>query len=150
MLKITADSHTDHGLTEHALAWIESQFADRDGFFIATVDLPEDLGPLTCALYGPIMGDPEVSENDVIHGTRGTRAWESRLIERHARLTRKLTVIAGPHGEDPCILYTAFGGPLAPQEPGDPGCKDVAASRVFWSKHALATLPYDPEFKGTR
>lgn len=37
-----------------------------------------------------------------------------------------------------CVLYTAFGGPLAPQEPGDPGCKDVEASRRFWSEHALA------------
>jgi len=37
-----------------------------------------------------------------------------------------------------CILYTVFGGPLAPQEPGDPGCKDVEASRRFWSEHALS------------
>jgi hypothetical protein len=39
--------------------------------------------------------------------------------------------------EHACILYTAFGGPQAPQEPGDPTCKDIAASTVFWSEHAL-------------
>jgi hypothetical protein len=37
-----------------------------------------------------------------------------------------------------CILYTAFGGPAAPQEPDDPGCKDPAASATFWREHALA------------
>jgi hypothetical protein len=37
-----------------------------------------------------------------------------------------------------CILYTAFGGPLAPQEPGDPGCKDPEASAAFWREHALS------------
>jgi hypothetical protein len=37
-----------------------------------------------------------------------------------------------------CVLYTAFGGSAAPQEPGDPGCKDPAASATFWHEHALA------------
>lgn len=37
-----------------------------------------------------------------------------------------------------CILYTTFGGPLAPQEPGDPSCKDPEASTAFWQEHALA------------
>ena len=37
-----------------------------------------------------------------------------------------------------CILYTAFGGPATPQEPGDPGCKDVEAATKFWAEHALA------------
>lgn len=37
-----------------------------------------------------------------------------------------------------CILYTAFGGPATPQEPGDQDCKDPEASRAFWAEHALA------------
>ena len=36
-----------------------------------------------------------------------------------------------------CVLYTAFGGPAAPQEPGDPRCTDLAASTAFWHTHAL-------------
>ena len=43
---------------------------------------------------------------------------------------------AGTQKHD-CILFTAFGGPSAPQEPGDPGCKDPAASAAFWRDHAL-------------
>ena len=37
-----------------------------------------------------------------------------------------------------CVLYTAFGGPASPQEPGDPGSKDPATSAAFWCEHALA------------
>jgi hypothetical protein len=42
---------------------------------------------------------------------------------------------------EPCVLYTAYGGPQAPREPGDPAIKDFAeqaASEIFWSEHALA------------
>ena len=37
-----------------------------------------------------------------------------------------------------CIVYTMYGGPLAPQEPDDPACKNVDASRAFWAAHALS------------
>ena len=36
------------------------------------------------------------------------------------------------------MIAAAFGGPASPQEPGDPGCKDPAASATFWREHALA------------
>jgi hypothetical protein len=160
------DSHVDHGLTEAQLNYLLDRFVDRSAFFLETVELPEDLGTVPCGLWGPIMGDPPISEDDVRHAARGPRAWTSRLIERPARPTRLVTVIAGPHAEPcpqcttsawnilhradcptcggtgelkhTCILYTAFGGPASPQEPGDPGCKDVDASAAFWRDHALA------------
>jgi hypothetical protein len=122
---------------------MQAQFADKASFFIATVELPADLADLSCGLYGPIMGDAPVADADVQLAPRGTRAWPSRLVARPARPTRLLTVIAGPHDDAACVLYTAFGGPLAPQEPGDPGCKDPAASRAFWAEHALATGAQD-------
>lgn len=37
-----------------------------------------------------------------------------------------------------CILYTVYGGPQAPQEPGDPNCKDPEKSAAFWREHGLA------------
>jgi hypothetical protein len=186
-----AVSHIDHGLTEVQLKYLLDRFADRKAFFIETIELPEDLGTVPCGLYGPIMGDGPVPDDGpldlrgpapkgvvftrVRYARRGTRAWDSRMIDLAMRPTRQVTVIAGPHeevcttcqgklfhlaapGQDTygwsvgcdhceggsgklkydCILYTAFGGPLAPQEPGDPGCKDPAASATFWRDHALA------------
>jgi hypothetical protein len=131
-------SHVDHGLTEAQLRYLLDRFADRDSFFIETVTLPRDLGTVPCGLYGPLMGDPIIGEAEVTYARRGDRAWDSRLIALPPRQQHEVTVIAGPHEEHNCILYTAFGGPLAPQEPGDPGCKDPAASAVFWREHALA------------
>jgi hypothetical protein len=160
-----AASHFDHGLTEAQVDHIMQRFADREAFFIATIELPEALGTVSCGLHGPLVGDAPIAEADVTYAKRGTRAWNSRLVDRAAKPTRTVTVIAGPHKEPcpqcttsawnilhraacptcggvgelqyVCIVYTAFGGPLAPQEPGDPGCKDVEASKQFWSEHAL-------------
>jgi len=137
MIKHTI-SHLDHGLTEAQIRYIFDQCADRKAFFIATIELPEDLGTVPCGLYGPLMGDPPIVEEEVSYEKRGTRAWTSRLVEKPLRPTREVTVIGGPHDGHECILYTCYGGPLALQEPGDPGCKDPAASATFWREHALA------------
>jgi len=159
-MKKHAESHCDHGLTEAQVDYLMNRFADRQAFFIETVELPEQLGTVPCGLFGPLMGDVPIADDEVVFANRGTRTWTSRLVERAPRVVRTVTVIAGPHEEscDPahhwpkqcvlcdgtgvikhaCIVYTAFGGPLTPQEPGDPGCKDVAASVRFWSEHALA------------
>lgn len=135
-----ADSHLDHGLTQAQIDFLFSHFADRDGFFIATVELPEELGTVPCGLYGPVMGDAPVSESEVFYAMRGTRMYMSRMCQstRSIRQVRTVSVIAGPHDGHSCVLYTAFGGPVAPQELNDPGCKDLIKSQVFWSEHALA------------
>lgn len=131
-------SHVDHGLSQAQLDFLLERFADRSAFFIETVELPADLGTVPCGLHGPIFGDEPVPDSEVRIEVRGTRAWSSRLCDREPRPVRTVTVICGPHGDHPCVLYTAFGGPLAPQEPGDPSCKDVDASKAFWSVHALS------------
>lgn len=132
------DSHLDHGLTDAQVAFIMSRFETRDSFFVESFELPEDLGTVSCGLYGPTVGDAPVEETDVRYASRGNRAWDSRLVDRPARPTRTVTVIAGPYNDQSCVLYTAFGGPCAPQETGDPDCKDVDASKKFWAQHALA------------
>jgi hypothetical protein len=133
-----AESHVDHGLTSAQLEWLLDRFADRDSFFIETVELPDELGTAPCGLYGPDMGDEPVPESEVRYANRGEREWPSRLVDRPDRPTRMVTVIGGPHDGHACILYTAYAGPCAPQEPRDPGCKDVPASEQYWAEHALA------------
>jgi hypothetical protein len=137
MIKHT-DSHLDHALTEAQVEHLLATFAERAEFFIATIELPLDLGTVPCGLWGPAMGDEPVSPAEVHYAPRGTRAYSSRLCDRPARPTRTVTVIAGPHDGHPCVLFTAFGGPPTPQEPDDPECKDPIASRQFWVQHALS------------
>jgi len=133
-----ADSHLDHGLTEAHLRYLLDRFADRNGFFIETIALPVELGTVPCSLYGPLMGDAPIDEDAVTYAVRGTRTWPSRLVNLPARPQHAVTVIGGPHEEALCVLYTAFGGPAAPQEPNDPSCKDPGTSAAFWRQHALA------------
>lgn len=140
-MQITADSHLDHGLTDAQVAHIAERFAERDSFFIETFELPEDLGTVPCGLHGPLMGDDPVDDSEVTYVVREGRPCASRLCDRKPRLVSTVTVIAGPEGDDPCILFTAFGGPLAPREPGDLDIQsddEREACRVFWAQHALS------------
>lgn len=137
---ITDDSHLDHGLTEEQVAYIMERFGEREGFFIESFTLPDGLGTVQSALYGPIAGDPPIPEADVFYKVRGGRQGESRMVDAPPREQRKVTLIAGPH-EGQTILYTAYGGPLAPREPFDvlKEPDDVQReSNEFWSQHALS------------
>lgn len=169
MLLLHAESHLDHGLTDGQRHHLLERFRDREGFFIETFELPPELGEVPCALYGPIMGDPPVPDSDVAIVRRGDRKWLSRTLVPSVakalgapRMVRTVTVIAGPHDGQPCVLYTAFGGPLSPKEVGElelewqklveeiPRTTEVVAkmdavraklrdeSQPFWKDHALA------------
>lgn len=136
---IHKDSHVDHGLTQSQIDFLVSLFADRDAFFIETVELPEELGTVACGLHGPAMGDAPIPDNEIFWYKRGNREYTSRMCHRGMRQVRTVSVIAGPHDGHACVLYTAFGGPVAPQEFNDPTCKDLLKSQAFWSEHALGT-----------
>ncbi len=137
---IHPDSHLDHGLAPEIVEYIRQRFADREAPFTETFDLPGSLPDATCALYGPLVGDEPVGNGEVVMLQRGERPGLSRMVPYPARATRKVTVIAGPHAGEPCVLYTAFGGPAAPREPWDPTLTEAgrAESVAFWAQHALA------------
>jgi hypothetical protein len=139
-MKITAASHLDHGLNEAQIAHIAERFKDREAFFIETIYLPESLGSVMCGLHGPIVGDMPVPDDECILQTRPPREYTSRLCMRAARVVQGVTVIAGPHAGEPCVLYTVYGGPAAPREPGDPDLPEEQreASIAFWAQHALS------------
>lgn len=141
MLTIHKESHLDHGLTQPQIDWLLSRYAGANAFFKETVELPEELGTVPCALMGPIVGDMPIPESEVYYRRRESRDWESRCIEvAYPRKSRKVTIVAGPHDGQECIIYTVYGGPEAPQEPGDPNCRDKEVSAKFWSEHALGVV----------
>jgi len=139
---IHGTSHLDHDLTEDQINYIAARYEGRDGHFIDTFELPEELGTVPCGLYGPIMGDPPVEREHTEMKKRGNREYLSRVINPTIgepfiadpmtlfRQVQIVTVIAGPHKEESCILYTAFGGPLAPQEPLDIEAQIIAAHKA--------------------
>lgn len=137
----TGVSHTDHGLTAEQLQYVLDLYRDLSEFAIKSFFLPSELGSLPCGLYGPAMGDAPVTEDEVRYQVREGRKNASRiLIGADSRRMQQGTLICGPSGDEPCVLYTVYGGPAAPREPGDLTCPigDIEAARKFWAVHALA------------
>lgn len=69
------------------------------------------------------------------------RTWNSRLINLPMRPVKTVTVIGGTYEDQGCILFTAYGGPPAPREPGDPSLvtDSMKADAIgFWTRHALS------------
>jgi hypothetical protein len=125
-LVIDKDSHLDHGLLPVHLEYIKERCSgewadpDQNGVRIRTFSL--DGQPLLqSGIYGPSAGDPPIEDSQIIMAIRMGRPWASRMIDKPARPTGLLTVVAGPSddGTEPCVLYTAFGGPRAEKEVDD-------------------------------
>jgi hypothetical protein len=143
MIVIHPESHVDHVPVSVIVAVtlaLEDLANPEKQVIIETLELPEAAGAVACALYGPAMGVPPVSEAEVQYRVRPGRSWPSRTVARPIRQTRTLTVVAGPHDGHDLVLYTCHGGPAAPPEVNDPQLQpaDLAASIEFWKHHALA------------
>lgn len=143
-----ADSHVDHDVSEAQLAWIIERASEHLLLFTArepappilklTLQLPYELGTVPCGLHGPQMGDEPVLEPEVSYAVRGKRGGESRLVERPVRQVRKISLIAGEHDGHRWVLFTTFGGPIAPREPFDAQGDERAESEAYWAEHALS------------
>lgn len=137
---ITNESHLDHsGLTINHLRYVLEKFGDRDGFFIEEIEFPEEYAELGCDLHGPIMGDAPITDDETVGERVRDSGGVARIVPRPPRPTRKAVVIAGPRKSHDCVLFTIFGGPLAPRQPGDESLEsedDIAESVDFWKDHA--------------
>lgn len=131
--------HADHGVSDRHIKELALYSVPRSGFFLKTVRLPMGFDDLMTGLYGPVMGDPPVREDQVEYRVRNNRKGESRVVARPHRRTRLMTMI-GIRDEKGVTFFTIYGGPAAPREPWDPSMNDAerAESVEFWSKHALA------------
>lgn len=132
--------HADHGVTSTLLTWA-LEVIKPTGFFCRTLEMPWVAGKLQNALYGPACGDDPVSSDEVFPMKRSEDRPASRMTLRPLRETDLLTVIGTVADNGDVTFFTAYGGPLAAREPGDPTLAtddDKKEAEVFWSKHALA------------
>jgi hypothetical protein len=144
-INITDASHADH-LDSPTLDTVLGLVSKADptvnfgNFRIYVVTLPNGQ-TVASALRGPETGEEPVSEGSVFYGTRNGRPNVSRLTDLPATQDGRVTVLISRESDDAeWGLITAFGGPLAPQEPGDPylAPEKHADSVAFWSQHALS------------
>ncbi len=145
-IEIIEASHLDHGITvaqvEYAIEAAERAIEEQGlaGICIQTVELPERYGTVPCGLYGPVVGDEPVEDAEVRLEARGDREGLSRLVTWPPRQVRTLSIIAGPHEDKPWVVFTVFGGPVAPRESFNVPEEDteaLAESEAFWAEHAL-------------
>lgn len=140
-MKLIPESHVDHALTPEQLAFVLGVDAPDGDIYVQTIEMPEELGTLPCALYGPLMGDAPVTDAFVTMKVRGDRKGPSRMVDGRGRQTRLVTIVSGPGPVDPCVLYTSYGGPDMPREPfefaDDDTSEQAQESREKWATHAL-------------
>lgn len=145
-IRISRPHYAAHNITNEHLDFITSHPDVQNGIGPVTLRLPKNLGTLMNGLYGPVMGDPPVTENTpgVHMANRGDGRPPSRMIHGEHRPTNKVTavVIPDPEKEGRKWLVTTYGGPSAPREPNDPSHPNEESrkeSEKFWSEHALLT-----------
>jgi hypothetical protein len=150
-LVIVPDSHVDHiedlSPKERAtlMSWLQTRVhvpAPPTASVVRVLTFHDSPVELLSELRGPAVGDEPVPDADVEYRVRRGRKCASRRMKRHvARWTRTVTVVVGPHGSEDNVLYTVYGGPRAPREPGDASIntwEELEASREFWAQHALS------------
>ena len=140
--------HKDHGINDDQWAFVRLEIMSRlyKGFigmnsetFKLSLEIPNYLGTVPCGLHGPAMMDDPVLDSEVTMKARGDREWKDRLIDRPTREVKYVQVIGTRDPEsDEVLIFTCYGGPLAPQNPDDPHNVDPDAARAFWSEHALS------------
>lgn len=139
-IKFVGESHTDHGLKAEHWAFIVQLAKEHQGpVMIGTFQLPTDLEPVMNGLHGPACGDQPIEETEVSYAQRGDRPWTDRMCHRPPRETWELSIVAiDVDGSGVLTMFTAYGGPLAPQHPDDPSNRDPEGARLFWAQHALS------------
>lgn len=145
------ESHLDHQVSAEHIEWAKDwiKVGINVGRYtpgevhVWSMELPPELPGLWTALR-------EAPESEVTYQVRPPRKCASRTTSDRMAWTRQMTAVFGPHEGIPFALYTAYGGPAAPREPGDPSIANMAEleeSREFWTTHALAVggPPTGPE-----
>lgn len=148
---VTKSSHCDH-LPAPILSEVLDKLAK--GQSTVKVLIPGALAiaevsvstPVLCSLRGPTTDGKTVHESQAWYSVRGEgRPNVSRMTDLPATESTTVTVVVvgletfttESFGGN---LATAYGGPLAPQEPGDPylPADKLAESVAFWADHALS------------
>ncbi len=139
-MQIVKCFHADHNVPAELRQWAVETLAPT-GFFLRTLEIPDEFGDLTNNLYGPLSGDAPVKGEQLVRDANDAYRGATPFVDMPPRPTRKLTVIGIAEGED-VTLFTAYGGPAAERIPSDPSIANDpegrAASEKFWAEHALS------------
>jgi hypothetical protein len=133
--EVVHDAEPSHLLDHPDVADVLAEalgLVDADGAdFVATVDLGRTVGLSHCV--------ETCSDDLVVWAFRGDRDWPTRFAPgRMPAETGLVTVVLVLREDAAYTLLTAFCGPAAPPEPGDP--RATSESKDFWGRHALTLV----------
>ena len=138
-------AHNDHSVSDEQMEWIQnhSKFKSlENGTFVCEIlTIPEELGVIPSALYGPTAGDSPVTEKEVTYKIRNGRDDLSRMIDKPMRSAHNICII-GLVGKVAFTLYGTQSDTPALREPWDESLnteKEIEEAQKFWSEHALST-----------
>lgn len=124
---------------EDYINWILEQVGEQEEFGIQELTLPGWLPDVTSDLHSGVGVD------EIVWAKRPNRQELSRCVRREPVPSRQVVVIWGPSGiPGDLVVYTIYGGELAPREPWDESLKtdaEKAESKEFWATHALSLQP---------
>ena len=144
--------HDDHGLTQKQVSWVFEQCKGKRGFHVFVCPLPDEIGEVKSALYGPEVGDLPIGEKSVEYEKRGQRPGPSRLIGRPERAATNMVIVVNVEAESSVFfihieytVFTAYGTTAerpTPREWWDASMKphEAVEAAKFWSEHALARI----------
>jgi hypothetical protein len=137
-------AHDDHYVSNDQLEWIQNhpkfKGLEENTFVCEVLTIPEGLGAIPSALYGPTAGDKPVSEENVVYKIRNGRDDLSRMIDKPQRLAHNICVI-GLVGKVAFTLYGTQSDTPALREPWDESLsteREIEEAQKFWSEHALS------------
>jgi hypothetical protein len=139
-MEIVKCFHADHNVPAELRQWAVETVAPT-GFFLRTLEIPDEFGDLTNNLYGPVSGDAPVKGEQLVRDASDEFRGATPFVNLPPRRSRLLTVIGMANGEE-VTLFTAYGGPAAERIPSDPSLANdpqgKAAAEKFWAEHTLS------------
>ncbi len=100
-MKIIAASHLDHGLPVDVAAYIAERFADPRRFLHRNHRAARGAPVGEVRASRPMRGDAPISDLETWYELRGNRRGPTRFCARPLRVTRLVTVVAGPINDEP-------------------------------------------------
>jgi len=134
--------HADPSVREAHLELIDAEFKGWDGSdTVRIIEIPGNVAPLMCRIYGPTSGDDAITEEQVTYTYIRScgRSGHLRMIDRAPRPVMSMVVIA--ESNQGVTAVAVYGGSVA--APTEWWALKIPAeamtSATFWSVHALSS-----------
>lgn len=143
MLVLTNESEIGKYIPFALVLWVLKEYQGWEDVLRQEFEIPAHIRDLDCPLYGEVMGDEPVPEQQVVWEKFPDSPAKFRIVHKPLRKTRVATIEAGPdsHGHA-CAVQRLYSGPKRVVPKDDPSISseyERVGVESFWLKHALSS-----------